>query len=586
MTKRRRRTCILLTLLLLGGIAVFHPAPAGGTHETRNLVPSGDRGLGDPWKGSEDLHPLEPLDRSSPRATMTSFLEAMEKAHGAQQSHGPKSYPSMLWIRRAVTCLDTGKIPHALVQSLGPELAIQLKETFDRIELPPPGEIPDASEMLSRRKTVWTVPHTEIHLVEIQEGPGKSAYVFSPDSVALIPEFYRRTLHLPYRPGAAKGFYEDYIYAPGWMLPHRWIDRLPAWANTPYLDQTLWQWAALLLLSLLGILCMLRLHRWHRRRFSREVPEGPRWQFHRLLVPLCGMAVALSSSYLLDEQINITGGVLEIASFVMDLVWFGYAGLLIVAIGNLLIAAILASPGLGPTSIDANLIRLVLRVATLLGLFGLFWHTAEDFGFPVTAVFASAGVAGVALAFAAKDTIANFFGGLTLLMDRPFKTGDYIILNSGERGKVQEIGLRSTRILTRDDVMICIPNAVITEGKIINESAPKPHFRVRIAVGVAYGTDIARVEELLVELAKTSPLSAPSPEPRARLRSLGDSSLQYELLCWAKNPGDKGLLVHELNKAIYTRFTEEGISFPFPQRDVRLSYTCPPGPPPAPQAQG
>ena len=106
-------------------------------------------------------------------------------------------------------------------------------------------------------------------------------------------------------------------------------------------------------------------------------------------------------------------------------------------------------------------------------------------GISLTAVFASAGLVGLALALAARETIANFFGGINILIDRPFRTGDYIILDSGERGEVIEVGLRSTRINTRDDVQISIPNSVITDAKIINENVPENRFRVRIKIDVA-----------------------------------------------------------------------------------------------------
>ena len=171
-------------------------------------------------------------------------------------------------------------------------------------------------------------------------------------------------------------------------------------------------------------------------------------------------------------------------------------------------------------------------------------------------------------ALAAKETLSNFFGGITVLLDQPYRVGDYIILDSGERGEVAEIGLRSTRIVTRDDVQVSIPNAVITSTKVINESAPEPRFRVRIKVGVAYGTDVDQVEEVLLSVAGDNPLVVTNPKPRVRFRIFGDSSLNFELLCWAHRPHDKGRIIHQLNRAIYKAFVQAGIVIPFPQRDV------------------
>ena len=115
---------------------------------------------------------------------------------------------------------------------------------------------------------------------------------------------------------------------------------------------------------------------------------------------------------------------------------------------------------------------------------------------------ASAGVLGVVLGLAAKDTVANFFAGIFLMADSPFKEGDYILLDTGERGYVRNMGIRSTRIMTRDDIEITIPNSVIASSKIVNESGgPKEMERVRITLQVSYGSDIDKVKKLLKNIA-------------------------------------------------------------------------------------
>lgn len=280
--------------------------------------------------------------------------------------------------------------------------------------------------------------------------------------------------------------------------------------------------------------------------------------------------VHLLIEYLLNDQINITGQLLTIILFVGKIVFFIATVWIINIIGNAIAEWIISKPSIHAGSIDANLIRIISRVITIVLLFILLLNTTKDLGISLTAVFASAGIVGLALALAARETIANFFGGITILVDRPFRTGDYIILDSGERGEVLEVGLRSTRIVTRDDVQISIPNYKITEAKIINESVPKNRFRVRIKAGVAYGSDVDQVEELLLQTAKSNQLVTRLPEPRVRFRSFGDSALEFELLCWAHKPESKGKLMHQLNRDIYKAFNVAGITIPFPQRDVHL----------------
>ena len=189
----------------------------------------------------------------------------------------------------------------------------------------------------------------------------------------------------------------------------------------------------------------------------------------------------------------------------------------------------------------------------------------------VTGWLASAGIVGIAVGFAAKDTLANLFAGFFILADAPYKLGDFIILENGLRGRITDIGIRSTRLLTRDDIEITIPNAIMGNAKITNETkGPSPSFRVRIPVSVAYDSDLARVRAALQEIGETNPLVLEAPEPRVRFRSFGDSGLLIELLCWIEEPVLKGRAVDALNTAVFERFAAEGIEIPFPKRDLYL----------------
>ncbi len=189
----------------------------------------------------------------------------------------------------------------------------------------------------------------------------------------------------------------------------------------------------------------------------------------------------------------------------------------------------------------------------------------------VTGLVASAGIVGLALSFAAQDTLANLFAGIAIMTDRPYVLGDYIILDSGERGKVTHIGLRSTRLLTRDDVEVSIPNSIMGAAKIVNEASGVPdRYRIRVKVGTAYGSDIDHVMGTLLEVGKGHPEVRQLPEPRVRFRTFGESSLDFELLCWIERPADRGRVIHEMNCEVYRRFAEEGITIPFPQRDLYI----------------
>ena len=184
---------------------------------------------------------------------------------------------------------------------------------------------------------------------------------------------------------------------------------------------------------------------------------------------------------------------------------------------------------------------------------------------------ASAGIVGIAVGFAAKDTLANLFSGFFIVADAPYKIGDYINLDTGERGKVSAIGLRSTRLITRDDVEVTIPNGVIANAKIVNESGgPHLKMRSRLTVGVAYGSDVDRLCELLVEIGVGHHEVCTDPEPRVRMTGFGASSLDFDLLVWIDNPEFRGRVRHDLFMKIYKALAEEGIEIPFSKQDLYI----------------
>jgi len=212
-------------------------------------------------------------------------------------------------------------------------------------------------------------------------------------------------------------------------------------------------------------------------------------------------------------------------------------------------------------------IKLVL-VSIFIWLFMALWNIDG------TAWLASAGVIGIAVGFAAKDTLANLISGVSIIADAPYKIGDFIVLDTGERGVVTMLGMRSTRLLTRDDVEISIPNAVMGNAKITNESGgPAVEHRIRVPVGVAYGTRPAKVVELLELVASDNELILPHPAPRVRMRAFGPSSIDFELMGWIRLPEQRGLVRHKLLIEIEEKFQQEGIQIPFPQHDIHIKST-------------
>jgi len=192
----------------------------------------------------------------------------------------------------------------------------------------------------------------------------------------------------------------------------------------------------------------------------------------------------------------------------------------------------------------------------------------------VTAWVASAGILSVVIGFAAKDTLGNLFAGIFIMADSPYKEGDYINLDTGERGWVRNIGIRSTRIITRDDIEVTIPNSVIANSKIINESGgPYEKERIRITVDVAYGTDIDFAKDLILQLGINHNDICQDPAPRVRFREFGESGLRLQFLGWIERPELRGAVIDKLSTSIYNELNKHNIEIPFPQRTIHIKKT-------------
>lgn len=288
---------------------------------------------------------------------------------------------------------------------------------------------------------------------------------------------------------------------------------------------------------------------------------GQRTVFRTIV--LVGLMIATTTIELTPRAETI---ILAVIKSLLILVWAG-AG---IRGGGFILAAVSrqASPPPWARATTAPLVsNLIGVVLVLAGAYAIL--VAWDVN--VTGLVASAGIVGLALSFAAQDTLGNLFAGVAILADQPYRIGDYIVLDSGERGQVTHIGLRSTRLLTRDDEEVSIPNGIMGKAKIVNESGgPHVKYRLRVRIGVAYGSDIDKVMATLIQIAARYPDVCQDPAPRVRFRTFGESSLDFELLAWIAEPSLRGLALHELNCEIYRTFAREGIVIPFPQRDVHV----------------
>ncbi len=211
----------------------------------------------------------------------------------------------------------------------------------------------------------------------------------------------------------------------------------------------------------------------------------------------------------------------------------------------------------------ASITRYVLL---LLGLLII----VQTAGINLTTLNVLAGAVGIGLGFGLQNVVSNFISGLIIMFERPIKIGDRIVVDEVE-GDVVRIGARSTVILTNDNINIIVPNSKFITENVVNWKYNDASVRFKIPVGVAYGSDVRKVEKILLEVAKADKDVLEDPAPVVRFMEFGDSSLNLELRAWSTSAVNrKGRLISALNFAIYDKFREQGIEIPFPQRDLHI----------------
>ncbi len=189
-------------------------------------------------------------------------------------------------------------------------------------------------------------------------------------------------------------------------------------------------------------------------------------------------------------------------------------------------------------------------------------------GTQTVSIAAIIGSAGLAIGLSVKDNLANFAGGVMLLFNKPFRTGDFIEAQDMS-GTVQSIGILYTILTTADNKTIYIPNGPLSTGNIINYNTQLTR-RADIVVNIDYGADVEMIKSLLLNIAQAHPQVLKTPEPFARMTKMNDSSIDFTLRAWADTE-DYWNVTHDLNEEIYKQLTQRGINIPFPQMTVHLA---------------
>jgi MscS family membrane protein len=496
------------------------------------------------------VYPLEPMDLSSPRATLKSFFSTGDVLlRLVRQEHwDAPSRSAVKRIRQAESqlerTLDLSQVPPAARFDVSRDAMIYLYEVLSRIDLPPEQKIPNAAAFSESEKKgqpdaklpSWTVPHTEITLTRVADGPQAGQFLFSPATVKRAAEFYEKTRALPYRRDMPLKNYAEmrhYLSLNGWMISSSTIEGFPGWLKQRVFSQAVWKWIALALLSVLYLGAVYGVHRVSRRGLSGHAFRA---RLRRLATPVTLLLLTPALAALADQQLTLIGRVSETVTLFAEavtyfsLAWIAWTGTMAIA------EAVISSPRIGDQSLDAHLLRLAARTIGIAAVLGIVFYVSSQLGAPLYSLVAGIGVGGIAIAFAAQNSIENFIGSLNLFADRPVRVGDFCRYGEDPNpqwqriGTVESIGLRSTRIRGIDHTVTTIPNAEFSKMHIVNFTRRKCMLLLTV-LGLRYETTDDQLRYVLAGLRDMllAHPRIPNEEPEVRFKGFGESGLLVQI---------------------------------------------------------
>ncbi|MCX7097808.1 MAG: mechanosensitive ion channel family protein [Methylococcales bacterium] len=533
-------------------------------------------------------NPLKPIDTSSPRATLQGFLEFMDKGFGQANllvdsilatsntyltPEQEAALQNTIHLQEsAQRTLDTSALPPAIVHETSRRLAIQMKEVLDRVALPPAESIPDAESMAKAELKRWTIPGTEIQIAKVTTGPRTGEYLFTPETLGRLPEFYAKVRDLPYKPGASVGWYDFSTFSPVGVaialhriMPPRWLLEKPQHrTRTLFLDQPVWRWFGIFVVFGAGFAAIRGFFRLSHYLARKLVEPAGHWL--ELLPPLSIVAISPVVVVVLAEVLRVSEILYEVVTRSLWTVFFLALTWLVWVAGGVVAESMISVEKLRTSSIDSQLIRLMLRLVTIIAAIAILVKGADRIGLPAYSVLAGLGVGGLAVALAAQQTLANLLGSLIIMFEKPFAVGHAIKLKDFE-GTVENVGFRSTRIRTTSNSVVTIPSSLLVNSPIDN-MALRQYRQVKTVLNLTYDTPRETLEDFL-EGIKHILLVHPDTRKdniQAVLYDLGPDSLSILLNFFVRVP-DRSTELNERQRVlldILSLAEAKGIRFTLP----------------------
>jgi MscS family membrane protein len=531
-------------------------------------------------------HPLEPLDLSSPRATLNTFLttgdayfQLLTDEYWETPSRAAAARLHEMGVKAERT-LDLSEAPPAARFEMGRDGIIYLYEVLSRIELPPAADIPDAAaydKKTDGKPASWTIPHTEITIARVAEGPRAGEFLFSPSTVARAADFYRKTRALPYRRDVPlKNYAEkrDYLSMASWVIPPRIIEGLPDWLKYSVYRQAVWKWLALATVIALTVVVFWVIHRLARCGISHRSTAA---HLCRLVTPLTLLLLTPLVLDVANRELTLTGRVAEYLTLMTDAVgyfalgWIAWTGSMVLA------EAVIALPTIPEQSLNAHLLRLAARIVGSVAVIAILFSVSSQLGAPLYGIVAGLGVGGIAIALAAQNTIEHFIGSLNLFADRPVRVGDFCRYGEDPTpdwqriGTVESIGLRSTRIRGIDNAVTTIPNGDFSKMHLVNYSL-RSRTLLSTVLGLRYETTDDQLRFVLAAL-RDMLLAHPravDDEPNVRFAGFSDFALKVDIRVKINttDPNEFRAIREDIYLRVMKIVKDAGTGFAFPSRTV------------------
>ncbi len=527
----------------------------------------------------EEASFLEFADTSSPRSTLKTFIDSCNLLNQLliEEEYLDRRNPQhRAAAMRVLDCLDLSELPAFARDEAGGEAAICIKEIIDRVPMPNFEQVPEAISIGIDGENIqtsrWRIPGTRLTIARIEEGPQKHEYVFTTGTVERAPAYYRQIEDLPYRtagPTTSPGLHEWYMSAPRSRMIGNLVNRLPNWARRRVFGMAPWQWLGLCLaILLLGALAVL-LHRLQSTLVRQFSGTSLLLFVATILLPIAVVLLPLGFGYALQHWLAMRGTALYVVKFAANLAALVALTAVVFAIFNRVTKVIIASPRIPKEGLDAQFIRIIARVLSIVVAAIVFLEGGRYLGIPLTTLLASAGVGGLAVALAAQDALRNLFGTMMLLADKPFRVGERIIFGSYD-GVVEEIGLRSTKIRLLTGHQAVIPNDELAKRDIENVGR-RPHIRRVTDIHLPLDTPRDKVEravELVRKAVQDHEGMDPEFPPRVYFSDLKSEGFVIRVIYW-HTPADYWAFMkmsERVNFDILRSFEQEGIQLRLPQK--------------------